>query len=247
MKDLRTATLSSEKIERVGSVVWATDNKTLFFTTEDPVSKRSDKFWRHVVGAERNDLVLDERDELFDLAAGRSLDKKVLFVGSYTKTSREIRYLRADDPTGPFKVVVPREQGHEYDVDHYEGKFYITTNKGAKNFKVVTAPMDDPTEKHWSPFIPHNPAIKIDGLSFFKDHLVVSERERGLNYLRVIEMGHRVNTGETRKHIRGGRTGLRPTRPITRWGWARTRSSTPLPSATPTNRWSRPPRSTNTT
>jgi oligopeptidase B len=198
VKDLRTGALSSEKIERVGSVVWATDNKTLFFTTEDAVSKRSDKFWRHVVGGDRNDLVLDEPNELFDLAAGRSLDKKVLFVGSYAKTSREIRYLRADDPTGAFKVVLPREDGHEYDVDHYEGKFYITTNKGAKNFKVVTAPMDDPSEAHWTPFIPHNPAIKIEGLSFFKDHLVVSERERGLNYLRVIPMGgHKGNTEET--------------------------------------------------
>ena len=198
VKDLRTGALSPERIERVGSVVWATDNKTLFFTTEDAVSKRSDKFWRHVVGGDRNELVLDEPNELFDLAAGRSLDKKVLFVGSYAKTSREFRYLRADDPTGTFKVVLPREEGHEYDVDHYQGKFFITTNKGAKNFRVVTAPMDDPSEKRWTPFIPHNPAIKIEALSFFKDHLVVSERERGLNYLRIIPMIHSEGAQESK-------------------------------------------------
>ena len=95
---------------------------------------------------------------------------------------------------------MPREEGHEYDVDHYEGLFYITTNKGAKNFKVVTAPMSDPSEKNWTPFIPHTPTIKIEGLSFFKSHLVVSEREGGLNYLRVIDMkakkSHRIATDE---------------------------------------------------
>ena len=200
VKDLRTGALSSEKIERVGSVVWANDNKTIFFTTEDATTKRSDKFWRHVVGATTNDLVVEEKNELFDMHAGRSLDKKVIFVGSYAKTSREHKYLPADNPTGAFKVVVAREEGHEYDVDHYQGQFYITTNKGAKNFKVVTAPMSDPAEKNWNTFIAHNPAVKIDGLSFFKNHLVVSERERGLTYLRVIDMGsktrHRVATDE---------------------------------------------------
>ena len=200
VKDLRSGALSKEKIERVGSVVWANDNQTLFFTTEDATTKRSDKFWRHVVGADDNTLVYEEKDELFDLGTGRSLDKKVIFVGAYAKTSREHRWLPADQPTGKFKVVVPRQEGHEYEVDHYNGQFYITTNKGAKNFKVVTAPMNDPSEKKWNDFIPHNLAVKIDGLSFFKDHLVVSEREGGLNFLRVIDMGkkksHRIATEE---------------------------------------------------
>jgi oligopeptidase B len=200
VKDLRTGALSSEKIERTGSIVWANDNKTLFYTTEDPVSKRSDRFWRHIVGDQKSDLVYEEKNELFDVGAGRSLDRKVVFLASYAKTSREYRYLPADQPAGTFTVVLPREDGHEYDVDHYQGQFYITTNKGAKNFKVVTAPMQDPSEKNWNTFIPHNLAIKIEGLSFFKDHLVVSERERGLNYLRVIDMGskasHRIETDE---------------------------------------------------
>ena len=200
VKDLRSGTLSSEKVERVGSVVWANDNKTVFFTTEDATTKRSDKFWRHVVGTPDNALVYEEKDELFDLGTGRSLDKKVIFVGAYAKTSREHRWLAADNPTGTFKVVVPRTEGHEYDVDHYQGQFYITTNKGAKNFKVVTAPMNDPSEKNWNTFIAHNLAVKIDGLSFFKSHLVVSEREGGLTFLRVIDMGrktsHRIGTEE---------------------------------------------------
>lgn len=200
VKDLRTGQTLSESIERTGSIEWANDNKTLFYTTEDPVSKRSDKFWRHVVGSDKNDLLYEEKDELFDVGAGRSLDKKIIFMGSYAKTSREIRYLPADNPTGEFKIVLPREKEHEYDVDHYNGQFYITTNRNAKNFRIVTAPVNDPSEKNWKPFIDHNPKVKIDGLTTFANHLVVSEKEGGLNYLRVIDMrtkqSHRITTDE---------------------------------------------------
>jgi oligopeptidase B len=201
VKDLRSGTTLKESIERAGSVVWANDNKTLFYTTEDQVSKRSDKFWRHVVGSDKNDLIYEEKDELFDLGAARSLDKKMLFLGSYAKTSRELRYLSADNPTGEFKVIMPRQDGHEYDVDHYNGLFYITTNKNAKNFRVVTAPINDPSEKNWKTFIAHNPKVKIDGLTTFANHLVVSEKEGGLNHLRVIDMktgqSHRIATDES--------------------------------------------------
>ena len=92
-------------------------------------------------------IIYEEKSELFDLGAERSLDKKVIFLSSYAKTSTEVRYLPADTPGAPAKVVLPREAEHEYQVDHYNGLFYITTNKGAKNFKVVTAPINDPSEK----------------------------------------------------------------------------------------------------
>jgi oligopeptidase B len=201
VKDLRTGQTLGENIERVGSVVWATDNKTLFYTTEDAVSKRSDKFWRHAVGATGSDLVYEEKDEIFDVGAGRSLDKKVIFLGIFAKTSTEARYIPADTPSAPLTVILPREPNHEYDVDHYNGIFYITTNKNAKNFRVVTAPMNDPSEKNWKPFIDHNPAIKINGLSFFANHIVVSEREGGLTQLRVIDpqskQSYRIPTDES--------------------------------------------------
>ena len=201
VKDLRTGQTLGEPIERVDSVVWSSDNKTLFYTTENAVSKRSDQFWRHVVGAARSDLLFEEKDELFDLGVTRSLDKKMIFLESEAKTSHEYRYLAADNPAGQFKVVVPREDGHEYDVDYYQGEFYIVTNKNAKNFRVVTAPVRDPSEKNWKPFINHNPKIKIDGLETFAGHLVVSEREGGLNYLRIIDMktkqSHRIATEES--------------------------------------------------
>jgi oligopeptidase B len=200
VKDLGSGRTLDENIERVGSVVWANDNKTVFYTTEDAVSKRSDKFWRHAVGAPGSDLVYEEKDELFDVGASRSLDKKIVFLASYAKTSTEFRYLPADTPSAPLTVILPRERDHEYDVDHYRGRFYITTNKQAKNFRVVTAPLTDPAEKNWTPFIDHNPAIKINGLAFFANHIVVSEREGGLTQLRVIDantqQSHRIATDE---------------------------------------------------
>ena len=200
VKDLQAGKTMPEQIERVGAVVWASDNRTLFYTTEDAVSKRSNTVWRHVVGTEPSVQVFEEQDALFDVSAGRSLDRKVIFIGSFAKTSSEQRFLRADDPTGTFRIVVPRASGHEYDADHYDGRLYIRTNKGAKNFRIVTAPLDDPSEAHWQPFVDHNPAVKIDNITFFVRHAVISEREGGLTFLRVVEMkthqSHRITTEE---------------------------------------------------
>jgi oligopeptidase B len=201
VKDLRDGTILPERIERVGNVVWAGDDRTLFYTTEDAVSKRSDRFWRHVIGTDHSDLLFEETDELFDLVAGRSLDRKVIFLTSYAKTRREVRYLPAHDPDAGLTVVLPREEDHEYGVDHYGGRFYIRTNRAAKNFRVVSAPMDDPSEKNWTPFIEHDPAVYVESVTFFADHAVVSEREGGLTHLRVIDMrtraSHRVSAAET--------------------------------------------------
>jgi oligopeptidase B len=200
VKDLRTGQLAAERIERTGSILWATDNRTLFYTTEDAVSKRSDKVWRHVVGAAGSELIFEEKDELFDVTAERSLDRRMVFVGSLAKTSREFRYLPADRPTAPLQLILGRKDGHEYDVDHYGDQFYIRTNDAAKNFRVVKAPVADPSEANWTPFIDHSPAVKIERLTFFAGHLVVSEREGGLSHLRIVDMrtrqSHRVVADE---------------------------------------------------
>ena len=188
IKDLRTGKILSDKIERVTSVDWANDNKTLFLVTEDNVTKRSDKFWKHTLGSNENQLLQEEKDELFSLGVGRSRDKKMMFLAAYAATMNEYRYLPADQPNGDWKMILPREKDHEYSADHYNGEFYITTNKNAENFRVVRAPISDPSEKNWKEFIAHNPAIKINGVSFFKDHAVVSERENGLEYLKVLDL-----------------------------------------------------------
>lgn len=187
-KDLRTGKILPDRIERVTSLAWASDNKNVIVVTEDDVSKRSDKMWRHEVGTDKTDLVYEEKDVLFNLGTGRSRDKKIIVATSYAKTMRETRYINADQPASDWKVVLPREKDHEYAVDHYNGEFYITTNKGAENFRIVRAPVSDPSEKNWKDFVAYNPAIKIDEIDFFKDYAVVSELENGLEYLRVIDL-----------------------------------------------------------
>ena len=185
--DLRTGKMLADKIERVTSIEWASDNKTLFLVTEDDVTKRSDKLWRHTLGVEKNDLVFEEKDELYDIGVSRSRDEKMLFVTSFAKTMREVRYAPADNVTAEWKIILPREKDHEYSADYDNGKFFITTNKNAKNFRVVSAPVENPNEKNWTEFVAHNPKIKIEDVNFFKDFAVVSELENGLEYLRVID------------------------------------------------------------
>lgn len=188
VKDLRTGALLPVKIERVTSVEWSNDGKYLFYGQEDPVSKRNDKIFRHTLGSSEADkLIFDEKDVLFGVGIGRSRDKKMFVIGSAAKTSREMWYLPSDDPTGEFKVISKRREGHEYSADFNNGEFYIVTNKDAENFKVVRAPANDPSEKNWVDFIPYNPAVKIEDINFFKDYAVVSELENGLEYLRGMD------------------------------------------------------------
>jgi oligopeptidase B len=187
IKNLQTGELYPEKIERVDNVAWATDNKTMFYVTEDAVTKRSDKFFRHVLGSDKSDLIYEEKDELFDIGTGRSRDKAVIVVQASSKTSSEVRYLPASDPNAELKIVLPRQADHEYDVDHRGDLFYIRTNKGAKNFRVVTAPVADPSEKNWKEFVAHRPAVKVEDVSLFADHAVLSEWENGLQQLEVVD------------------------------------------------------------
>jgi oligopeptidase B len=208
VKELATGRTLDETIERAGSVAWAADNRTLFYTSEEPVSKRSYRLWRRVIGSGASDLLYEEADDRFDLTAGRSDDKSLVFLASAAKTSSEFRYLRADDPAGAFTLILLREPGHEYDVEHYRGQFYIRTNRDAQNFRVVTVPVEHPADGPWTTFIAHNPAVKIEGLTCFAHHLVIWEKEGGLDHLRVIDMtsgeSHRIETDEEDRTIAPG-------------------------------------------
>src|SRR4029079_2657791 len=130
----------------------------------------------------------------------RSLDKKMIFLNSAAQTANEVRYIPAATRDAAPGGGGARETRHEHDIGHYQGDPYIITNRAAKNFRVVKAPVADPSEKNWTPFIEHDPPVRIGGLTFFANHLVVSEREGGLSYLRVIDMrtraSHRITTEE---------------------------------------------------
>jgi oligopeptidase B len=194
VKDLRTGQLFPEKIERVDEVMWAADNKTLFYTTEDAVTKRHDKFYRHTLGNSTSDLIYEERDELYDIEARRSRDKQIIFLTSESKLTSEVRYIPTDRPDGALKVIAPREFDHKYFADHRGGLFYIRTNQGAKNYRIVTAPVADPQKKNWKEFMAHRATVKLDDIDLFANHLVVSEHENGLEQLEIIDLQRKENS-----------------------------------------------------
>jgi oligopeptidase B len=187
VKDLRTGTPPQELAERVTSVAWAADNKTVFYTTEDAVTKRSNRFWRTSAGAAKPDLVYEEKDELFRIGCGRTKDKQYILLESGATDSREYRYLPAGQPLAKFKVLLPREKDHKYDVEHRNGLFYIRTNKDAKNYRVVTAPVADPRPANWKEFLPHQPNVLLEGLDMFAGYAVAFEKSEAVNLLRVYD------------------------------------------------------------
>ncbi|HXA15848.1 MAG TPA: S9 family peptidase [Thermoanaerobaculia bacterium] len=187
IKDLRTGALLPEKIERVDTVMWATDNKTIFYVTEDNVTKRSDTFYRHVLGTPAYDLVFHEPDELYDIGAFRTRDKAFIVVESGSKTTSEARYLPANKPDEAMRVVVPRRNDHRYFIDHRGDRFYIRTNDHAKNYRLVTAPDSAPEMTNWKEIIPARAEVKLDGVDLFKDYMAVVELKGGSQTIRIVD------------------------------------------------------------
>ncbi len=191
VKDLRTGELLPDRISKVSSVVWAADNKTLFYVIEDH-AKRPFRLHRHVLGAKQDDILYEEKDELFRLRISRTRDKAYIFANCASSTTSETRYLRSDQPHEELRLVLPHENEHRYTVNHRDGLFYIRTNKDAKNYRLVTAPVANPDAKHWQEIVPHRPEVMLQGVDLFANHCVLSERAGGLPRLKVRDLrsGH---------------------------------------------------------
>ena len=188
-------------VERVGSVVWAADNRgpqrqvfvagvtsrTLFYTVEDEQQKRQFQLWRHELGTPHaaDVLVIQEDDERFNLGVGRTRDGKFIVLESTSHITSEVRVLRADEPAGAFKLIAPREDEHEYSVDHRNGLWFIRTNDRGRNFRLVTAPVATPGRKNWTELIPHRDAVLLEDVDLFASFFVACEREGGLPRLRL--------------------------------------------------------------
>jgi len=187
VKDLRSGQTLADTAERVTSVAWAADNKTLFFTTEDEVTKRSDRLWRHVLGAVASEPLYEEKDELYDIGVDKTRDKQFILLGIESKDTTEVRYLRAAHPRDNFAVMLPREKKHRYYVDHRADLFYIRTNKAGRNFEIVIAPEADPAVKNWKVFVPHRDGVRIQDMDLFRDFAVVVEKSRALDHVRIYD------------------------------------------------------------
>ncbi len=189
-KDLRTGVALAEHIERVNAVAFARDNRTVLYVVEDPVTKRAYRLHRHTLGTDpaSDPLVYEEKDAKFDLTAERSRSGEYIIVTSQSRTTTEVRVIAAGQPTAQPKLIAAREQDHEYYVDHRAGQFLIRTNSQGRNFRIVSAPIDDPRRERWKELYVHDPNVILEQLMAFSDFFVVQERADGLPRLRVVEI-----------------------------------------------------------
>ena len=197
IKDLAAGETLPTRIERVTSAAWASDNRTLFYTIEDETTKRSHRLYRHILGSTAPDALLyEEHDERFHVDIERTRSGAFLLLISASHTASEVRFLPADEPHGAFRVIAPREDNHEYYVDHRPGSapaptsgvFYIRTNSGGRTFRLVTAPVADHSRDFWREFLPNRPDVMLASVQAFRSHLVCLEREAGLPHLRVVPL-----------------------------------------------------------
>lgn len=189
VKNLETGEIYEDEIKNTtGGSVWANDNKTLFYTKKDPVTLRSSKIFKHVLGtpATEDVEIFHEKDDTFGTFVYKTKSKKYIVVGSYNTVSTEYQVLEADNPNGKLRMIQPRERNLEYEIAHYEDHFYIKTNKdGATNFKLMKTPEDKTAKEHWVDVIPHREDTLLEDISIFRDYLVLEERNEGLNKIRI--------------------------------------------------------------
>jgi oligopeptidase B len=189
VKDLRTGKVLADHVERVDSIAWANDNKTLFYAIEDAVSKRSYRVYRHAVGTAGPDtLVYEEPDERFDVGVDKTRSKRYLFLVSLSHTTSEVRYLPADEPMGEWKMIEPRKQDVEYYPDHNGSFFYLRVNDTGRNFRLVKTPVAAPGSANWKEVVPQRNDVMLDDIDFFKNYYVLSEREHGLPQMSVTDL-----------------------------------------------------------
>jgi len=188
-KNLTTGEILSDKIENTtGGATWANDNKTIFYTKNDPVTLRSYQIYKHILGTDQKEdvLVFEEKDETFNCFVYKTKSSAFIMIGSGQTLSTEYQFLDANNPSGEFKILQARERNHEYSIDHFEGSFYIVTNWEAKNFRLMKTSVENTQKENWEEVIPHREDVLLEGIDIFSNYYVVSERKAGLNELRII-------------------------------------------------------------
>ncbi len=205
-KNLETGKMYEDKIPNTtGWMVWANDNKTVFYTKKDE-SLRAYKIFKHVLGTDAADdqLVYHEEDATYNVYVSKSKSEKYLIIGSYSTLATEMRVLSADNPNGTFEVFQTRPEAgvkHEYWISHYEDKWYILTDWEAENSRLMVTDETKMTKENWAEVIPHRKDVLLKGMDIFKDYLVLSERINGVRTIRVIpwdksQKEHYIDFGE---------------------------------------------------
>lgn len=187
VKDLRTGKVTEGIAERVISVDWAKDNKTLFYATEND-AKRPDRAFRHVLGEAAPALLFEEKDELFEVWTSRSRSGDYIFINSDSKTTSEIRFIPAAKPDAAPVVIAPRKTDHKYFADHRGDLFYFLTNDAGKNNRIATAPVAKFAQSQWRELVRYRKNVFIEDVDLFKDHMVLAVREGGLDQLEIYDL-----------------------------------------------------------
>jgi oligopeptidase B len=192
VRDLRTGKDSEVIADRVGSVTWANDNKTLFYSVEDDKTKRQFQLYQHVLGGEagKDALVYEEKDERFSVGAAKSRSGKYIFMQITSHTTAEARMLDADNPKGEWKLIAPRQQDVEYYPDHHGDQLLIRANDKGRTFRLVQAPLNAPGKENWKEVVPTRADVMLNDIEIFADFYVLVERENGLPQLTVVNFAN---------------------------------------------------------
>src|ERR1700722_7274014 len=203
IKDLKTGEVLNDQAQRIGSVVWTADSRTLFYTVEDEATKRQFQLFRHVLGEPqaKDVLVYEEGDERFNIGAGRTRDDKYIVLESASHTASEEQFLPADDPEGGWTLIEPRQENIEYYADHRDGLWYLRVNDTARTFRLVTAPVDAPSRSHWREIVAHRDHVMLEDLDLFQSFAVLVERLEGLPHLRLMSFDAQGGFQESSREI----------------------------------------------
>ena len=189
IKNLQTGEVYPEVIETTtGGSTWASDSKTLFYTKKDDTTLRSYKIYKHILGTSVTEdvEVFHEEDDTFNTFVYKTKSRKYIVIGSSSTLTTEYRVLKADEPSGDFKVFNPRERGVEYGIAHYDDHFYVLTNADkATNFKLMKVGEENTFRPNWEEVIPHREDVLLEDIEIFKEYLVLSERHDGLNKINI--------------------------------------------------------------
>jgi len=188
-RNLETGELYPDVIGGVAAnLVWADDNRTLFYVENDPETLLTVRVRRHVLGTPAADdpVVYEEPDDSFYMGVDRSRDDRFICIEVESTVSSELRYAPAADPR-EFAVLAPRARDVEYQADHLGDRWVIRTNDaGATNFKLVTAPSGAASREQWTDLVPHRDDVYIEDYDLFDGFIAIGERSGGLERIRVL-------------------------------------------------------------
>ena len=201
VREIASGRLVERPIENTAMVEWANDSSTLFYATKNELFM-ADKVYRHLIGerANKDELVYHEKDRsYYYMSLERTKSRKYIVMTTESPTTSEVRYLDADHPAGDFRTFAPRRHGVEYFVFHNEDRFFIVTNEGAPNFKIMSTPVDSSDKRNWKEVLPHRGDTAIDvsyphpWVEVFRDYIAVFEMKNANGQIRILRLSDSSN------------------------------------------------------